>query len=301
MTVDPRGDLVLFGGFGYELPQQAGVAAGGSALPSAGEGATLLGDTWIWTSSEWVEPNTTGPSPRASAAAGFDPSTHTTILFGGQASAPAAANAPLADSWSWNGATWKKLSLRSSPRQLASPVLLDDPPAGVVLLIAGVRGGRTGIWELWGTSWVDLGASGLPPARVGELADFDSGSHTLVFGEGADASGRALGDLWQLVVLPPNAGSQAGSTPTTAPGTATTIARSGTTTTSPGQSLSASPLGGGGSDGRSGVAGWDMPVLVAAALLIPLCAWFAMVVAGRVRRRRSDTGGSTIHDRERSR
>jgi hypothetical protein len=300
LTMDPRGDLLLFGGFGYELPQQAGVGAGGSALPSAGEGATLLGDTWIWTSSEWVEPNTAGPSRRASPAAGYDPSTHTTILFGGQASAPGAANAPLADSWSWDGATWKKLSLHGAPRQLASPVLLDDPPAGVVLLIAGLRDGRTGIWELWGTSWVDLGASGLPPARIGELSGYDVGSRTVVFGEGAGPFGDALGDLWQLVVMPTNA-SQGGSTPTTAPGPVTTVASSATTITSPGQSLSASALGGGGTAGRSGLGGWDMPVLVGAALLIPLCAWFAMVVAGRLRRRRRDAGVASIHDRNRSR
>ena len=91
MVYDPeRGRVVMFGG---EL--------GGASVPA---------EVWEWDGGSWErrwapEPGgDPGPEGRSQPALAFDPDRRSVVLFGG------ASDGCLDDLWSWNGATWTRLS-----------------------------------------------------------------------------------------------------------------------------------------------------------------------------------------------
>jgi N-acetylneuraminic acid mutarotase len=82
------------------------------------------------------------------------------VVFGGSNSGTS-----LNDTWTFDGASWKKLSVASSPpaRWDASMATLGDK----IVLFGGIGGGGTlnDTWTFDGTSWIEVSASNPPPAR----------------------------------------------------------------------------------------------------------------------------------------
>ncbi len=116
--------FVLFGG----------LVAGSNGNP------VPLGDTWIWTGSDWVqacgEPLAAcGPDPRILGGFAYlaspDPDRRGALLVGGLAFPNGTNNGNpdiLGDIWFWNGSTWIQ---QASPWPASSPIGNDPPPLGL--------------------------------------------------------------------------------------------------------------------------------------------------------------------------
>ena len=77
---DSRNRIVLFGGW--------------SQNPAGGSAQVLLGDTWEWDGSRWLERQNMGPQSRTNPALSYDSGRKRAILFGG-----AAGDSFLGDTW----------------------------------------------------------------------------------------------------------------------------------------------------------------------------------------------------------
>ena len=136
-----RGVVVLFGG----TYQQAGVD-------------TYLGDTWLWSGSEWQPVATSGPLPsrRAEHAMAYDSRRGRVVLFGGYSFAEG-PRTYLSATWEWDGATWAQVS-RAGPQGRCGHTLAYDSERQRVVLFGG-RVGSFGelslrdTWECDGDAW----------------------------------------------------------------------------------------------------------------------------------------------------
>src|SRR6266478_5462766 len=154
MSTCQNGNVLMFGGTTLE------------------QGFTYLNDTWLWNGSNWRNltplPNTS-PSPpvRGFASMAFD-SLHTeVVLFGGQS-----FNFPfnLADTWIFNGTTWRQvLPSRSPSGRFGASMAFDEKTQRVILF--GGQGGpnNTTLNDTWawnGNTWTQLPAGQAPTARI---------------------------------------------------------------------------------------------------------------------------------------
>jgi hypothetical protein len=301
MALDSRGDLVLFGGFGYPNPP---LTAGDQINPATGAPlrASVLDDTWTWTSAGWVPVSVAGPPARWGATIGYDPRAAVTILLGGQSGAPGAPSKTLGDTWAWNGTTWIDRTEKKARPIGPDPVLIEDQSLDALLLLAGsaAPAQTVGVWERsGGTTWVPLSASGAPPVRGQGIAAFDAGSDSIVYGLGTGSFGGVLGDLWQLVAIPKGSGNPPAAT-TLPPATTLPGPSVGTHTEPTNASASAVPHPGGRHSG-SRVTRWEIATMVAIALAIPACAWLVIVITGRLRRNRPPRSAGAPRDPVRTR
>ena len=117
------------------------------------EGLGSLDDTWAWNGATWSKLNpATRPSPaRYRASMAYDPATKQVMLFGGLATIGGELN----DTWTWDGATWKKLAPAAVPSTRdGAAIAYDDADNQLVLF-----GGRDGVnyfddtWEWTGVTW----------------------------------------------------------------------------------------------------------------------------------------------------
>jgi N-acetylneuraminic acid mutarotase len=146
------------------------VIFGGSDLTRDEIGIPTLSDTWTWDGEAWTRLNVTGPSERMGAA--MAPLDGKLVLFGGihyPRSSGSTMAVPLADTWTWDGATWTQRNVAGpSARSWASMA----PVAGKIVLFGGVTFGGdpihplqlsdTWVWD--GTAWAEVDVSG-PAAR----------------------------------------------------------------------------------------------------------------------------------------
>lgn len=180
-----RGRLVIFGGTG---------ASG------------ILGDTWELDvrTGAIAQVAQNGPSARSLAAMAYDPVRNVTVLFGG--SSTALGTAPLADTWEWNGSTWRAITPSApAPEGRAGAALAFDPVGARLVL----TGGATPIpandaWSFDG-SWSALAAAGAPTPVWGHAMTFDPALGRLVtFGGLSSGPGFGLsnstpsGETWAL-------------------------------------------------------------------------------------------------------
>jgi hypothetical protein len=133
-----RGRTVLFGGC------QGDYACG-----------TLLGDTWEHDGTAWrrvcwpgcTAPAcscTTMPAPRRELALFFDALNGRVVLFGGETAAGVQA-----DTWTWDGADWRRLAPASSPPARSRALVEASPETGTALLASGVDGGGATLYDTW--------------------------------------------------------------------------------------------------------------------------------------------------------
>lgn len=190
----------------------------GSATPDQLAARRVLGDTWQWTLSGWVQAATSGPAPVTAAAAAFDSSSGTTLLFGGSTTPPGVAARPSAQTWTWNGRAWTRSSSTTAPPARLGAELADSPATGGVLLLDGTTGSGAladaWTWTPAGWARASVAATAAPRSAAAWASDVPSGSGgttTLVFG-GTDGSGATLGDTEVVTASVP-----VHTTPTTAP------------------------------------------------------------------------------------
>jgi len=120
-----RGVTVLFGGVNTE---------------------SVLDDTWTWDGARWTRARSTvSPSPRAAAAATYDPLAKRILIFGGVA----ADGHELSDLWSWDGSSWTSVAQTTTPVARQGAGMAWDSRLGGAVLFGGSSAGRpTDAWAL---------------------------------------------------------------------------------------------------------------------------------------------------------
>ncbi|HEY0104238.1 MAG TPA: kelch repeat-containing protein [Brevundimonas sp.] len=138
MAYDPRRDrVVVFGGIGTGSPR-------------------TLGDTWEFDGERWTQVAAPGPAPRHSAGMAFDSRRGVMVLFGGMHDG-GSPGGTYGDTWTWDGAVWRKVAESGPPARGMGPLAYDVRRDRIVLF-----GGRAGppytdlsdTWEWDGTRWL---------------------------------------------------------------------------------------------------------------------------------------------------
>ena len=167
-----------FMGMAYDAARAQVVLFGGIA----GDGNTLLGETWVWDGITWTEKfPTSSPSPRATPTMACDAARAEVVLFGG--SNPSNW---LADTWVWDGSNWtQKYPVSSPPVLTEDPSMVYDAARGQVVLFEGFPEtgylSETWIWD--GTNWTQKTPANAPPPRAGQSMAYDAASgQTVLFG-----------------------------------------------------------------------------------------------------------------------
>ncbi|HTL34299.1 MAG TPA: hypothetical protein VL326_14325, partial [Kofleriaceae bacterium] len=176
----------------YDSARDEVVAFGGD------DDTVSYADTYVRRSSNWqLAPTTTAPSPRGRAAIAYDVERQRVILFGGNNRAGSAF--PDAETWSWNGATWTKLSPAHSPPARSSAAMQWDPIRRELVLFGGADITNLELADTWtwnGTDWTDRTTAFGPSARRDAGMAWDSARGTMVLVGGMNLT-PALDDSWE--------------------------------------------------------------------------------------------------------
>jgi hypothetical protein len=146
---DPKdGYLLMFGG----------IAGGGSD-------ATVFGDTWARTGTQWLELHPPlSPPARSGASLGYDPVGNRMLLYGGGTNFYLQGVDPSRnDTWAWDGETWTQLHAHSpTPGACCSPTeMVYDPSTPVLWLTMGLLQ----MWSWTGSDWILAESTARPPER----------------------------------------------------------------------------------------------------------------------------------------
>jgi hypothetical protein len=147
----------------YDAYRQRIVLFGGDV----GNGGTVLGDTWEFDGTNWLQVATAGPEPRFSHSMAYDPLRRRVVLFGG---VPSLYGPAFGDTWEWNGVAWSK-SPATGPSPRAGHAMAFSGIAGNLLMFGGGPNGGSPLndtWEYGGT--IDCNSNGIP-----DECDVDSG------------------------------------------------------------------------------------------------------------------------------
>lgn len=132
----------------------------------------------------WIEAGRTYPIRRNSAALVHDEARGVNLLFGGYACPGVACNG-LADTWTWDGETWTRLSPLSSPGpRYASGATYDAEHEEVVLFggsscdLVCKPGGETWTWN--GTTWAHEIPEHSPPPLYAPAMTYDRANKEVV-------------------------------------------------------------------------------------------------------------------------
>ncbi len=125
-----RGVTVLFGGVNY--------------LDWNGYCYTSLDDTWEWDGATWTLRCTGGPIARCSHAMTFDQERGVVVLSGGEEGAICDGGSFYADTWEWNGSTWRR-GQAVGPNVRGAHSMVYDPLRSRVLVREGY--GEVEMWE----------------------------------------------------------------------------------------------------------------------------------------------------------
>lgn len=179
-----RGKMVLFGG------------------PEEGDGATPLGNTWLFDGAAWLKvPPGTVPPPRVyDPALVYDAERQETLLYGGHDTMGDIS----VDTWAWNGESWRNKGNCGTPfasTEWPVPAAAFDPVRKVAVLVGGSATFET--WEWDGTSWTQAHPPVSPPPRRSPAVTFDASSGTVVMfgGDGKDDTWTWDGARWLQIGL----------------------------------------------------------------------------------------------------
>lgn len=182
-------------GMAYDSARGRVVLFGGCAAST-----TPLNDLWEWDGVAWsspsLPPGSDRPSARYYAGMAYDSARRVVVLYGGYAPAREA------DTWEWNGTTWKSCG-PGLPGSRWGHAMAYDAGRGVVVLFGGqdsqgVRKNDT--WEWDGGNWTQVifppGAS-LPTPRAYSSMTYDPDSGLIVlFGGHQDGASPYCADTW---------------------------------------------------------------------------------------------------------
>ena len=167
------------------------VVFGGQDLQGA-----QFGDTWSWDGTLWhLATPPVSPPARHGHGMCFDERRGRVVLFGGTGSA-ASGGTLLADTWTWDGATWHPLATAGAPAPRSNFGICHDLQRGVNVLFggAGVQQRLADTWELDGATWVQRSPAASPSPRTSHAMAHDRQRGVSVVFGGVAASN--LDDTW---------------------------------------------------------------------------------------------------------
>ena len=158
---------------------------------------TLMGDTWVWSGSDWTQ-RTPAHSPGllSGHAMAYDAGHDQVVLFGG--SNLVSTNG----TWIWNGVDWTQLYPRVLPGERTDHAMVYNPVSKRVILFGGFdnQGVLGDTWEWDGSSWTQRFSTISPPARSGAAMVYDAARDEVVLFGGIRQQGVAnpvfLNDTW---------------------------------------------------------------------------------------------------------
>ena len=188
-----------------------------------------LNDTWEFDGVDWTQV-TTGSSPpgRLWHSMAYDPGLGGVLVLGG---AGFGTNAPLGDTWLYDGATWQQVGSTDAWSGRFWTSAAYETTRGDVVLFGGsttpfAPGGQIfgDTWNLTGTSvaaldWTQANPATSPSPRVWSQMDYDSARGvSVLFGGSSDSGSGNLSDTWTWNGVSWNKMSPASSPPAVAGG-----------------------------------------------------------------------------------
>ena len=158
---------------------------------------TWSNKTYTFNGTNWtLKSPATSPSARTNQVMVYDPSSNSTIMFGGENGSGA-----LSDTWVWNGTTWTQSTGSTHPSARYGAQMAYLPATGKVYLFGG-QSGSTYLSDTWswnGSAWTQLTPTTNPSGRsMGSLAyagTIGSSANDLILYGGTNTGGD-LGDTW---------------------------------------------------------------------------------------------------------
>jgi len=116
-------------------------------------------ETWEWDGFDWTKRTlATAPAARESAAMVFDSTRNRTVLFSGRTNRDIQAPALVADTWEYDGTTWRRISTAARPPVRTDAGIAFDSVRNRVVLTGGLNMNASGslfdTWEYTGANWV---------------------------------------------------------------------------------------------------------------------------------------------------
>ena len=161
---------------------------------TAGAGAVLHGDTWVYSSSTWTnKPAPSEPDARSQAAMAWDPARGRLVLFGGT------DGVRRNDTWEWDGSAWSQKCNPCAPSARTFSALAYDVVRDTVVMYGGNDGSRKDdMWEWDGITWslVSQGAPQPPGLNNFAMVHNNSTGNVLIFGGHCDGSSCYSNETW---------------------------------------------------------------------------------------------------------
>lgn len=195
------------GAFAYDTHSGTAVLFGGISCPITHVGGNLcnqLADTWTWDGSTWTQQHpATSPPKRFVTSMVYDAATGRVVLFGGLSCGSSSCQT-LADTWTWDGATWTQQHPATSPTgRIDQGQMAYDAARGEAVLFSGQVCDNSGnnctlakdTWVWSGATWTQRQPVTSPPPRVQGTMAFDAARQRIVlFGGAGDTT--ELSDTW---------------------------------------------------------------------------------------------------------
>jgi hypothetical protein len=176
-TYDPAlSGVVLFGGLGAQ---------------------GYLGDTWLFSAGHWFDLSNNqsrSPTPREAAAASYDPSTSSLILFGG-VDASGARN----DTFALTNGIWspRTISGATPPATCCGAMSYDAADAYTVLALGDSASGALQTWSFFNGVWTNRTTAVAPTERLGFSLTYDAEIGSIyLFGGAAPSTSGTFNDSW---------------------------------------------------------------------------------------------------------
>ncbi|MFN2543944.1 MAG: hypothetical protein ABR600_05145 [Actinomycetota bacterium] len=169
-------------------------------------GGSQYGETWTWDGTSWqVYAQPGGPQFRSDAAMAWMPRIGSVVLFGGYPDvSPDHLGGQLADTWAWDGASWRRIVTAHSPPARYAAGLALDPGSGDLILFGGLSDTYESLADTWrfdGTDWSRVETAVTPERRsyVSMASDPAVGAIELFGGYALEKGYVALADRWWFV------------------------------------------------------------------------------------------------------
>ena len=168
---------------GYDAATGQVVLFGGE--PATDNSTSGLADTWVWDAHDktWIPQNVQGPPARIGGVMAYDPSSKQLILFGGYT-----FTQRFADTWAWNGTTWKELFPAHVPMGRAQHGMATNVARQRIVMYAGVGVVNNVLerlsdtWEWDGADWIQMFPVSKPPVVEPLMAYDPATEEVLLYG-----------------------------------------------------------------------------------------------------------------------
>ena len=140
--------------------------------------STLYNDLWEWNGTSWTQRTPASPpTPRFNHSATWDSSAQRLVVVGGLLTTYQYAT-PIAEAWTFDGATWSPLPATTEP--IHSAGLAFSTGRGSLLVLGTGSDPTPTIRALSGSTWSDVSSMPMAPTSVTPVATWDSTRNTFV-------------------------------------------------------------------------------------------------------------------------